>query len=167
MMSSSLFPPYTFSQCEVYPTICLLLSLIMSGLRCQGMYISIMPEPLLCRWFWLEFEWSQQLELFCSLLIKLGTGDSTKTDEFSEKFQRERGNFHSKNLYWRFWTHIQGFSEKKFLNDVSTMRGGGGRGRLEFFRKFIWRVPSPPSRKLTSLLASRRPSNVEDKTFQL
>ena len=34
--------------------------------------------------------------------VGLGMGDSTKTDECSEKFQRGGGHFQYKNLYRRF-----------------------------------------------------------------
>ena len=46
-------------------------------------------------------------------LCLLGTGSATKTDEFSEIFQRG-GHFQSKNLYCRFWAFKQGFLSMKF-----------------------------------------------------
>ena len=42
----------------------------------------------------------------------------------------------SKKSYFRFWTFIQGFSEKMH-NNFPKMREEGGKGCLEFFRKFI------------------------------
>ena len=46
-----------------------------------------------------------------TLLYLLGTGHASKSDEFSEKFQRGGGSFsfQSKNLYCRFWTLIKVF----------------------------------------------------------
>ena len=45
----------------------------------------------------------------------LGTGDTTKTDEFSEKFQRSGSQFQSKNFYCKFWTFEQGFFGIKMI----------------------------------------------------
>ena len=72
-------------------------------------------------------------------VITLGTGGGTKRDEFSEQFQRG-DHFQSKNLYCRFETCIQGFKEgfsKKNVNRFSENKGGGVKGHMKFFRKFI------------------------------
>ena len=43
-------------------------------------------------------------------LYELGKGDATKSDGFSEKFQKKGGDhFQTKNLYCIFWTFIKGF----------------------------------------------------------
>ena len=60
----------------------------------------------------------------------LGKDGSTKSEEFSEKFQKGGGaHFQTKNLCCRFWTFKQGFfrtgSEKKNLqHDLPKMRVG-------------------------------------------
>ena len=64
-------------------------------------------------------------------VCELGTSDSTKTDEFSEKFQRGGGgHFQSKNLCCRFWTYKQGFLsmkvEEKSQHDFPKIGGEGG-----------------------------------------
>ena len=59
-------------------------------------------------------------------------GNSTKTEEFSEKFQRGGGGglFQSKNLCCRFWTYKQGFLsmkvEEKSQHDFPKIGGEGG-----------------------------------------
>ena len=46
------------------------------------------------------------------ILCDFGTGQATKTDEFSEKFQSGGGvTFNPKQLYCRFWAFMQGFKE--------------------------------------------------------
>ena len=47
-----------------------------------------------CNWYWSEY------------MCYLGKDGVSKTDEFSEKFQKKKGggHFQSKNLYCRFWT---------------------------------------------------------------
>ena len=64
-------------------------------------------------------------------VCELGTGDSTKKDEFSEKFQRGGGgHFQSKNLCCRFWTYKQGFLsmkvEEKSQHDFPKIGRDGG-----------------------------------------
>ena len=54
------------------------------------------------------------VEVFFGYRSHFGTGDDTKTDEFSEKFQM------GKKCIW-----------------ISENEGGGGKGSLELFRKFI------------------------------
>ena len=65
----------------------------------------------------------------------LGKGGATKSDEFSEKFQRAGGHFQSKNLYCRFWTFIKvffGCFPKKLQYDFPKMRGGGSKAVKNF-----------------------------------
>ena len=77
-----------------------------------------------------------------------GTGGASKTDEFSEKFQR-RGSFSIQKIIG-FWTLKRGIL-KKIQYDFQKMRGEGGgglvKGCLELFRKLIrfWgtTLPSP------------------------
>merc|ERR1712016_311641 len=46
----------------------------------------------------------------------LGTPSPSKTDEFSEKFQKGGGgHFQSKNLYCKIWTFKQGYLTMKLI----------------------------------------------------
>ena len=80
-----------------------------------------------------------------TLRLGSGTDGGTKSDEFSEKFQRGgAGRFQSKNLYCRFWTFIQdfkgGFSEK-LQYDFPEMRGGGSKAIFPKIHPFLCRHP--------------------------
>ena len=49
---------------------------------------------------------------------------------FRKKIQRGDGHFQSKNLYWKFWTSIEGFFRtfsKKMQYNFPKIRGGGWR----------------------------------------
>ena len=45
----------------------------------------------------------------------LGMPDTSKTDEFLEKFRKGGGHFQSKNLYCKIWTFKQGFLTMKMI----------------------------------------------------
>ena len=74
-----------------------------------------------------------------------GTGDATKTDEFSRKVPKGGtvggGHFQSKKLCCILWTFKEvflsmKFEEKKLQHDFLKMRGGV-KGGLDLFWKFI------------------------------
>ena len=62
------------------------------------------------------------------------------TNRLKSSKKGEGGHFQSKNLYCRFWTFIQDFKKRLFVKIVIWFyenEGRGGKGRLDFFRKFI------------------------------
>ena len=81
----------------------------------------------------------------------LGTGHATKSDGFSEKFQREggRGTFSIQKFILEILDlHIRLFSDvfrKKLQHNFPIMRGWGVKGRLEFFPKIhpFWYPDNP------------------------
>ena len=86
---------------------------------------------------------------YTNVITVLGTGDTTKTDEFSENLQRDGGRggyFQSKNLCCRFWTFTQGFLSKKLVkicNMIFRKWGGGSKDVWNFSKKSSVLVASP------------------------
>ena len=71
-------------------------------------------------------------------ILDLGTGDGTKMYEFSEKFQGGGGSFLVKKiilLILDLWTEHFEYKKKNLL--WFSENGGGVKGRLVLFRKFI------------------------------
>ena len=112
-------------------------------LSCTGFHLSNTTKVK----EWLYSIWLRALLLSHNLqnvTWVLGTGDDTKTDKFSEKFQGEGGRrpFQSKTLFCKFCTLKQGFLSmiwKKNAIRFSENEGEGVviyNGRLELFWKF-------------------------------
>ena len=73
--------------------------------------------------------------------LNLGKPTPSKTDDFSEKFQRGGVSFSIQKFMLQIFTIIDDTSVmnfgKKLQYDFPKMMGGGVKGRLELFRKFI------------------------------
>ena len=79
---------------------------------------------------------SWNLEFPLRLKINLGTGRVPKRMNLWKSSKGLGGGyFQSKKLYCRFWILTRAFSVKKYA--VQFSEGGGVKGRLELFRKFI------------------------------
>ena len=73
-----------------------------------------------------------QEQLFLVGNINSGTGDGTKTDEFSEKFKRGGRVILKPKIYITDFGPLYGALNRDFRKRLQ-----GVKGRLEYFRKFI------------------------------
>ena len=73
--------------------------------------------------------------------LNLGKPTPSKTDEFSEKFQRGGGSFSIQKFMLQIFAIIDDTSVMNFRKNLQhnfpKNEGGGINGRLELFRKFI------------------------------
>ena len=75
------------------------------------------------------------------MIRPLGKDGSSKTDEFLEKFQKGGGVISNPKIYVADFCHYKRFLghvfRKKSATWFSENEGGGIKGRLELFQKFI------------------------------